>query len=78
MGPHTAAGKEHEEKEVTETTCDELTTTPISGPPVLLGGAEVGKLRAKLSPGRREEWEESVLRFGFISHYLTLIELVVN
>jgi len=27
----------------------------------------------KLSPGRREGWEEGVLRFVVISHYPTLI-----
>ena len=55
-----------------ETTCDELTTTPI---PVPLhrsggGGREMG---VKLSLGTREGWGEGVLRPSFISHYPTLI-----
>ena len=54
--------------------CDELTTTPIPHPPVLLAGQEVEESGAKLSPGRREGWGEGVLlRLGFISHYPTLI-----
>ncbi|OPJ76057.1 hypothetical protein AV530_008924 [Patagioenas fasciata monilis] len=34
--PHTGAGEEHEEEGAAETTCDELTATPIPHPPVLL------------------------------------------
>jgi len=32
----------------------------------------------KLNPGRREGWGEGVLRSGFVSHYPTLISLVMN
>jgi len=36
--PHAIAGEESEEERAAETTCDELTTTPIPHPPVPLGG----------------------------------------
>ena len=54
-GPHSGAGEEcesppPEDEEAAETTCDEVTTTPIPRPPVLLGE----KLGVKWSPGR---WE---------------------
>ena len=54
-----------EEEGAAETTCDELTATPIPHTPVLLGGRRQGKSGVKLSPGRREGWGEGVLRFGF-------------
>jgi len=80
-GPHTGAGEECEESSpeeegAAETTCDELTITPIPHPPAPLGGGgrETG---VKLSLGR-EGWGEGVLRSGFISHYPTLIFLVMN
>jgi len=62
----------HEKEGAAETTCDELTTTPIPHPPAPLGGGgrEMG---VKLSPRRREGWGEGVLRSGFSSHYPTLI-----
>jgi len=41
-----------EEKGAAETTCDELTVTPISCPPALLRGGE-REMGVKLSPGRR-------------------------
>ena len=44
-----------EEEEAAETTCDELSTTPIPRPLGLLGGRKYKKLGVKLSPGRREE-----------------------
>ena len=62
-----------EEEGAAETTCDELTQTPIPRPPAPLRGEEVEESGAKLSPGRREGWGEGVLRFGFISHYPALI-----
>ena len=37
-GPHGGAGEECEEEGAAETTCDELTTTPIPRPPVPLRG----------------------------------------
>ena len=37
-GPHAGAGEECEEEGVAETTCDELTETPIPRPPVPLAG----------------------------------------
>ena len=49
-----------EEEGAAETMCDELTTTPIPHPPVLLWGEEVEKSGVKLSPGRREGWGEGV------------------
>lgn len=48
---------------------DELTATPVPHPPVLLGDRRQ-KSGVKLSPGRREGWEEGVLR---IAHYSVLI-----
>jgi len=62
-----------EEEKVTETVCDELTTTSICHPPVPLGRDEVEGLGVKKSPGRRERWGKVLLRFGFISLYPTLI-----
>ena len=61
-----------EEEEVAETTCDELTTTPIPRPPVLLSGAEV-EAGSEVEPGKMGGVGGGVLRFGFISCYLTLI-----
>ena len=57
-----------EEEGAAETTCDELTPTPIPRPSVPLGD-KVEKMGSGLEPGRREEWGEGVLRFGFTSHY---------
>ena len=37
-GPHTAAGKEHEEEEAAEGMSYELTAAPIAHPPVFLWG----------------------------------------
>jgi len=63
-----------EDKGVTETKCDELTSTLIPHPPEPLGvGGGDRETGVKLSPGRREGWDEGVSRFGFISHYPTLI-----
>ena len=45
-----------------ETTCDELTTTPIPHPPALLRGEEGEKWGVKLSLGRREGWGEGVFK----------------
>ena len=61
-----------EEDEVAEITCDELTVNLIPRPLVLLGGL-VENPGVKLCPGRREGWGKGVLRFGFISHYPTLV-----
>ncbi|KAM9590886.1 uncharacterized protein ACIBXB_005926 [Morphnus guianensis] len=64
-----------EEEGEAETTCDELTPTPIPCPPALqVGGGLVENPGVKLCPGRREGWREGVLRFGFISHYPTLVD----
>ncbi|KAK4810855.1 hypothetical protein QYF61_008827 [Mycteria americana] len=41
-GPHDGAGEDHEEEEVAETKCYELTVTPIPCPPVLLEGKSNG------------------------------------
>jgi len=58
------------EERAAETMCDELTVTPI---PLCHGGGRGRKTGVKLSPGRREGWGAGVSRFGFISHYPTLI-----
>ena len=49
-----------EEEGVAKTTGGGLTTTPIPCPPTPLMGEEVEQLGTKLSPGRREGWEEGV------------------
>jgi len=50
-----------EEEGASETTCDELTITPIPCPPVPLRGGRGRETGVKLSPGRREGWGEGVL-----------------
>jgi len=67
-----------EEEGTAETMCDELTVTPIPHPPEVLRMGAGRERGLKLRPGRREGWGEGVLRFGFISHYATLIWLVIN
>ena len=64
-GPHAGAGEQCEEEGAAETTCDELTATPIPRPPALLGGGgrETG---VKLSPGRREGWGEDLVLFVLV------------
>ena len=47
-----------EEEGVAGTTCDELTVTPILHPPCAAWGAGGRETGMKLSPGRREGWEE--------------------
>ena len=42
-----------EEEGAAETTCDELTTTPIPRPPAPLGGEEVEKIRSKVKPEKK-------------------------
>ena len=42
MGPHARAGEECEDEGSAESTCDELTATPIPRPPALLGGRREG------------------------------------
>ena len=42
-----------EEEGAAETTCDELTQTPIPHPPAPLGGEEVEKIRSKVKPGKK-------------------------
>ena len=67
-----------EEEGAAETTCDELTRTPIPAP-CAAGGEEVEESGAKLSLGRGEGWGERVLlRYGSISHHSTLIWLLTN
>jgi len=51
-----------EEEGAAETACDELTTTPIPRPPVLLRGEEVENSGVKLSPGRTEGWAKGVFK----------------
>ena len=57
-GPYAGAGEEREEpspeeERAAETTCDELTATPIPRPPALLGGKEVEKIGSKVKPGKK-------------------------
>jgi len=54
-----------EEEGTAETMCDELTTTPIPCPCELLEGRRWSKSAVKLSQGRREGWEEGVLKIWF-------------
>ena len=63
--PHTGAEEEHEQEGVAETTCDELTATPIPRPPAPLGEKEVENSGVKLSLGRREGWGEGVFKIWF-------------
>ena len=42
-----------EEEGAAETTCDELTQTPIPRPPVLLRGEELERIRSKVKPGKK-------------------------
>jgi len=77
-GTHAGAGTEceassPEEEGAAEATCDELMATLIPCLPVPLRGRRSRKSGVKLSPGRGEGWGESVLRFGFLSYYPTLI-----
>ena len=66
-----------EEEGAAETTCDELTPTPIPHPPALLAGRRERKSGVELSPGRREMWGEGALRFGFIFS-LSYCDLIGN
>lgn len=54
------------EEEAAETTCGELTTTPIPHLPATLGKEETG---------RRKEWWEGVSNFGLISYCPALLYL---
>ena len=66
-----------EDEEAAETTCDELTVTPIPRPPVSLRGVEV-EAGSEVEPGKMEGVGGGVLRFGFISRSSTLFCLVIN
>ena len=66
-----------EDEEVAETTCDELTVTPIPRPPVLLRGVEV-EAGSEVEPGKMGGVGGGVLRFDFISHSSTPFCLVIN
>ena len=77
-GPQTGAGAECEESSpeeegAAETTCGELTTTPVPRPPApLRGRRERNGIEAE--PGNKGGVGGKVfIRFGFISHYSTLI-----
>ena len=54
-----------EEESTAETTCDELTTTPVTHPLMPLWGRRQRKLGVKLSPERRERWGEDVYKIWF-------------
>jgi len=54
-----------QEEGAAETTCDELTTTPIAHPPALLGGSRE-KIRSKIKSGKKRRVEgESVFEIWF-------------
>ena len=66
-----------ENQSTAETTWEERTTTPIPCP-LCCSGRGGRKKGVKLSLGRREGWGgRHFLRFGVISHYPTLIWLVI-
>ena len=67
-----------EEEGAAETTCDELTQTPIPRPPAPLGGEEVEKIRSKVKPGKKGGVGGRWFYFCFISHYPTLLQLIDN
>ena len=54
-----------EEEGAAETTCDELTTTPIPASLCRWRWEEVEESGAKLSLGRREGWGEGVFKIWF-------------
>ena len=66
-----------EEEGAAETTCDELTTTPIPRPPVPLRGEDV-EAGSEVEPGKMGGVGGGVLRFDFISHCSTLFCLIIN
>lgn len=53
--------------------CNELATTSIPRPPVLLGETRYLKSGVKLSLGSREVCVGRFSRLGFIPHYPTVI-----
>ena len=78
---HAGAGAECKESWGTRSGRDNVWWTdhnPHSLSPCAARGEEVGEIGVKLSPGRREGWGEGVLRSGFISHYPTLIWLLMS
>lgn len=66
------------EERAAETLCNKLTATPISHPHVPLDGRRWVKLGVKLSLWKRKWLDEEILISGFISHYSTMIWLVMN
>ena len=66
-----------EDEEAAETTCDELTVTPIPRPPVLLWGEEV-EAGSEVEPGKMGGVGGGVLRVDFTSHSSTQFCLVIN
>jgi len=67
-----------EDEVAAQTTCDELTATPITRPLAPLGGRRE-RNRSEVGPGKKGGvGGESGLRVTFISHYPTLICLVMN
>jgi len=61
-----------EEEGAAETTCDELTVTPIPRPPAPLGGRRE-RNGSEAEPRKKGGVGKGVLRSGFISDYPTLI-----
>ena len=66
-----------EEEGAGETTCDELTTIPISHPPAPLRERRKRKSEVKLSPGRREGWREGVFKI-WVYFSLSYSDLIGN
>ena len=54
-----------EEEGAAETTCDELTPTPIPRPPAPLGGEEVEKIGSEVEPRKKGGVGESVFKIWF-------------
>jgi len=62
-----------EEEGAAETTCDDLTVTPIPHPPAPLGWGRRERNRSEVEPRKKGGVGGRVLRSGFMSHCPTLI-----
>jgi len=63
-----------EEEGAPKTICDEMTSTPIPRPPYTTREEAIEKIGHEVEPGEGGRGREKVfLRFGFVSHYPTLI-----
>lgn len=75
--PYAGPVEESEEKEVTDTMCGRLTTTPFPIHPQCWGGGG-REFRRKVKPSKKESMrggreEEGVSSFSCSSHYSTMI-----